>query len=137
MHFSVETSERIVALLEAECGAREVNSTFGEGPSERLRKLRMGLESLGLPADDLLNHGEGRIVYVADLCRATPIGLSDTAREHHRVGPTVADVTGYWRERWLMPRLGEPSRLAHLRSVEPEAALVSRVYQRIFTDAGE
>ena len=42
---------------------QQVNSVFGEGVNPRLRKLRDGLDELGLSSDELLNHGGPRLVY--------------------------------------------------------------------------
>jgi len=39
------------------CGPSEVNSGFGEGVNPRLRKIRGALAELGLPQDELLEHG--------------------------------------------------------------------------------
>jgi hypothetical protein len=62
-HFSPDTSNEIEALLEAKDKARRINSIFGEGISPRMRKLRVGLDLVGLPSQKLLHHGSPRIVY--------------------------------------------------------------------------
>jgi hypothetical protein len=50
---------------------QQVNSVFGEGVNPRLRKVRDGLDALGLPTDDLLHHGGPRLVYGVELVQNT------------------------------------------------------------------
>ena len=106
LHFSAETVEAIDRLLQLETGRRLITSRFGEGPSERLRKIRDGLTRLGVNPDVLLQHGMWRLVYVAELapsaCR--PGGRRD-APQWRAVGPSVDEVARQWRARWLVRRL--------------------------------
>src|SRR5947209_20554518 len=62
--------QAIVLLAQSNRG-QQVNSVFGEGVNPRLRKIRDGLDALGLPTDDLLNHGGPRLVYGVRLSRNT------------------------------------------------------------------
>ncbi len=132
LQFSSATVDAIDALLQAVRGHKEVNATFGEGPSERLRKIRMGLELLGLPADELLRHGEGRILYVADLHREAPFGLPVEGQRHHQAGPSAEAVSDHWRERWLAPRLERGRVQRELVSLGSEPARVSALFPEIF-----
>jgi hypothetical protein len=88
-----------------------VHSIFGEGVNPRLRKIREGLDRLNLPSDELLSHGNQRLVYAVALARnfreyllgldSQPdylIPLGDGIRSTHR-------IVEWWRERWLKPRL--------------------------------
>ncbi|MDB4928245.1 MAG: hypothetical protein JWM10_729 [Myxococcaceae bacterium] len=106
LHFSAETVEAIDRLLQLETGRRLITSRFGEGPSERLRKIRDGLERLGVNPNVLLQHGMWRLVYVAELapsaCR--PGGRGD-APPWRAAGPSVDEVARQWRARWLGRRL--------------------------------
>ncbi len=106
LHFSAETVEAIDRLLQLETGRRLITSRFGEGPSERLRKIRDGLTRLGVNPDVLLQHGMWRLVYVAELapsaCR--PGGRRD-ATQWRAAGPSVDEVARQWRARWLVRRL--------------------------------
>jgi hypothetical protein len=68
-HFSGETLRLMELLLSRSKGARKVNSIFGEGVNPLMRKIRDGLSILGLPADELLKHGNKRIVYGVALAR--------------------------------------------------------------------
>ena len=106
IHFSAATSNCLNQVLRRESGAALFTSTFGEGPSERLRKLSSGLSRLKLPADELLRHGMPRIVYLAELQSSiVRPGARDRAAPWRRVGPSIAEITAWWRERWLEPRL--------------------------------
>lgn len=112
LHFSTNTTECIHRFLRRETGAALITSTFGEGPSERLRKLRDGLVRLSLPADDLLRHGMPRIVFLAELQRhVVRPGARNKATFWRRVGPSSDQIVEFWRERWLEPRLTNRSSL--------------------------
>ncbi len=49
--------------------ARKVNSIFGERVNPLMRKIREGMELLGLPSEVLMNHGNKRVVYGVALAR--------------------------------------------------------------------
>jgi hypothetical protein len=94
---------------------RKVNSIFGEGVNPLMRKIREGLEMLGLPSDVLLNHGNKRVVYGVSLARNfrdVLLGFTDSA--HYNL-PLTRDrlrtemVADFWRQRWLLNRLEKPS----------------------------
>lgn len=106
LHFSTRTSRLIDDLLCVETCSRLITSRFGEGPSERLRKIRDGLDRLGVDADQLLRHGMPRLVYVAELRPgATRPGARGAASTWRREGPSWDAVCRAWRERWLAARL--------------------------------
>jgi hypothetical protein len=44
-----------------------VNSIFGEGVNPLMRKIRDGLTKVGFPTDELLRHGNSRVVYCLPL----------------------------------------------------------------------
>lgn len=127
LHFSEETVRLAAQVLELKRGQRLITSRFGEGPSERLRKLRDAFAELGLPADELLKHGMERIIYVAPLTDGTRPGLREQSLDphHHRTGPLAEAVVSFWRTRWLAGRL-TPERLCALRAFSPEQLLLSR-----------
>lgn len=54
-------------LLRQSSNGLQVNSVFGEGANPRLRKIRDALGALGLPEDELLDHGTPRLVYGVQL----------------------------------------------------------------------
>ena len=69
--FGDQTVAELALLLAQSKRGQQVNSVFGEGVNPRLRKLRDGLDALGLSSDDLLNHGGPRLVYGVELIENT------------------------------------------------------------------
>src|SRR5438477_1217671 len=61
--FSDETVEALSNAVAGHRGGKRVKSIFGEGVNPRLRKIRDGLDLLGLNSDQLLMHGNQRLVY--------------------------------------------------------------------------
>jgi hypothetical protein len=113
-HFSKETLRLMAMLIGRSKEARKVNSIFGEGVNPLMRKIRESLGHLGLPADILLRHGNKRIVYGVSLAqnfRQVLLGLTDSARYHiplTREKYRTELLAGFWRQRWLLKRLGKP-----------------------------
>jgi hypothetical protein len=128
MHFSRATSAQLQRLVRVETGKALITSTFGEGPSERMRKVREGLSLLDLPAEELLMHGMPRQVYLAELSTgATRPGSRAPERPWRRAGPALTEVVRFWRERWLGPRLSRsPQLLEDLATFSGEDVLLSR-----------
>lgn len=123
LHLSAEVC-RLLHELVIEVGGRQlITSTFGEGPSERLRKLRDGLVRLELPADRLLQHGFSRLVYVATVGPGTMPGAETGDAQHHVTGASEDQVAQAWRERWLGPRLAQAITAA--RAFDPASVLLS------------
>src|SRR5260221_8683223 len=69
LQFGKQTVTELALLLTQSARGQRVNSVFGEGNNPRLRKIRDGLDELGLPADELLNHGGPRLVYGVEFTR--------------------------------------------------------------------
>ena len=119
-HFSTDTVEALVALVQQSSNGQRVNSIFGEGVSPKLRKMRDGLGELKLPVDALLQHGRQRIVYGVPLVRNLReflLGMDDepeylfdlTAPEQS----TIA-IVRWWIERWLSNRIMSDDILSRL-----------------------
>jgi hypothetical protein len=113
-HISQETLGLIATLIARSKESRKVNSIFGEGVNPLMRKIREGLELLGLPSDVLMNHGSKRVVYGIALARNfrnVLLGFADSA--HYNV-PRTRDklrtemIADFWRQRWLLSRLEKP-----------------------------
>jgi hypothetical protein len=136
LHFSSRTSEILQALVRLETGRDLNTSTFGEGPSERLRKLREGLARLGLDESNFLQHGMPRRVFVSEFRgRQTRPGARGKFRPWRTVGPGIDEVTEWWRRRWLGPRLDRSQHhLDEVRGFSREQALLSYRLTRL---AGE
>jgi hypothetical protein len=110
-HFSAETLRLIEALLGRSNHARKVNSIFGEGVNPLMRKIREGLSILGLPGEQLLKHGNKRVVYGVALARNFREVLVGLSRQPEYFLPITkvrfrTELLGdYWRQRWLLKRL--------------------------------
>jgi hypothetical protein len=110
-HFSKATIDYLETLIPRGAIPRKVNSIFGEGVNPLMRKLRDGLAHVGLPAEQLLMHGNKRVVYgipIAKNFREVLLGvdlkpkyyLSLSHAEDHS-----AMVGAFWRKRWLSGRV--------------------------------
>lgn len=90
---------------------QQVNSVFGEGVNPRLRKIRDGLDALGLPTDDLLNHGGPRLVYGVELTYNPRAYLLGMGKQPKYILPmkkpldTTKRISRWWIVRWLLPRI--------------------------------
>jgi hypothetical protein len=108
-HFSRETMSQLEVLLAQQGSGRPVNSIFGEGVNPKLRKVRAGLDLIGLPSDVLLRHGSPRIIYQVPLARNFREVLLGLASRATPIIPdrsdSVSRLVSYWRERWLAQRI--------------------------------
>ena len=118
--FSSGTVEALVALVEQTSNGQRVNSIFGEGVSPKLRKLRDGLLALGLPGDQLLQHGRHRIVYGVPLVRNLQeylLGMEeqpDYLFDLKDPKRGTAIIVNWWIQRWLSKRIMNDEILARL-----------------------
>jgi hypothetical protein len=108
-HMSSESVSLLVRLAEQTQRGARVNSIFGEGVNPKLRKVRQGLDLLGWPSDELLQHGRQRVVYGVSLVRNLLPYLVGLDRQPRYIYPPdaaddVAQIAGWWTERWLSPR---------------------------------
>lgn len=118
--YSEETVDALTELVQQSANGQRVNSIFGEGVSPKLRKIRQGLDLLGLPSDLLLRHHRQRVVYAVSLVRNLPDHLLGVDRhpsylvpvEHGPVATTY--IAAWWRERWLRNRIGSDDVLAEV-----------------------
>jgi hypothetical protein len=109
--FGPRTVAELSRLLTQSRRGQRVNSVFGEGVNPRLRKVRDGLDLLGLSSDELLNHGGPRLVYGVELAANAGDYLLGMARRPQYVLPmkqpsvVTAQIIRWWARRWLLPRL--------------------------------
>ena len=113
-HFSTASLDYLETLIPRGDDSRRVNSIFGEGVNPLMRKLRDGLADVGLPADELLMHGNPRVVYgvpIAENFREVLLGRDPSpkyclslrkARQHSEM------LAEFWRKRWLSGRIMRP-----------------------------
>jgi hypothetical protein len=124
-HYSEETVEALVDLVQKERGGQRVNSIFGEGVSPKLRKVREGLELLGASAEQLLRHGRQRIVYGVTLIENTrDFLLGIDARPRYLFDRALKDagtraIAAWWEERWLRQRIISDEVLAQVSAHTP------------------
>jgi Domain of unknown function (DUF4338) len=110
-HFSQASIDYLETLLGRAGGGRRVNSIFGEGVNPLMRKLRDGLVEVGLPSDDLLKHGNARVVYgvpLAENFREVLLGLEAKPRYFfplRKAAEATETLAAFWRKRWLIGRI--------------------------------
>jgi hypothetical protein len=110
-HLCRETVAELELLIAQSTRGRRVNSIFGEGVSPRLRKIRDGLDQLGLPSDIVLNHGNRRLLYgipLASNFREVLMGLAKTPKYilPQKSRKIVSEcIAQFWGKRWLSSRL--------------------------------
>jgi hypothetical protein len=109
--FGDQTVSELALLLSQSKRGQQVNSVFGEGVNPRLRKLRDGLDALGLPTDALLNHGGPRLVYGVkriENAHAYLLGMEKQPKyilaQKNPRGLTQ-QIVCWWMKRWLLPRI--------------------------------
>jgi hypothetical protein len=118
--YSDETVEGLTDLVQQSTNGQRVNSIFGEGVSPKLRKVRHGLDLLGLPASVLLKHHRHRIVYGVSLVRNLGDYLIGLDPEPEYLVPlcegtaATARIATWWRERWLRHRIHSDDVLAEV-----------------------
>ena len=135
--FSDETVSELARLLAQSKKGQRINSVFGEGVNPRLRKIRDGLELLGLDSNIFLDHGAPRLVYGVDLARNTAdyvIGLAVTLNPliPAKTKDAGQEMVRWWLSRWVMARVQRDDvlvRIAEQRLTHPirHAARVLRV----------
>jgi hypothetical protein len=114
LHFSDQTVD---VLCKKD---RKVHYLFGEGVSPKLRKIRDGLDRLGLNSEQLLSHGSSRLVYGVPLARNFRDYLIGLDSEPEYLVPlenpqrVTAKIAEWWIERWLANRVKKPEVLLTL-----------------------
>jgi hypothetical protein len=109
-HFSRETMNWIKFLLGRQDN-RRVNSIFGEGVNPLMRKIREALDLVGLLSDELLLHGNERVVYGIPLATNYKELLLGLTKRPKYIVPQSEKVEGtrmlfaYWCKRWLLLRI--------------------------------
>lgn len=113
-HFSQATIDYLETLLGRAGDGRKVNSIFGEGVNPLMRKIREGLNVVGLSGEELLRHGNTRVVYgitLAENFREVLLGLVPRPKYYlplRRVTDSTQRLADFWRRRWLSGRITRP-----------------------------
>ena len=118
-HLSAASVSALVRLAEQSQTGVRVNSIFGEGVNPKLRKVRYGLDLLGWPTDELLQHGRQRIVYgISLVANLLPylIGAEDKPAFIFpmTVGGDAERISDWWMRRWLTHRIQSADVLAEV-----------------------
>jgi len=119
-HLSSDSVSALVRVAEHARVGMRVKNIFGEGVNPKLRKIREGLELLGWPSDELLQHRRQRIVYGVSLVEnLLPylLGLDAEPRYIFRKNLTrdIDRIVEWWFERWLRQRAAKPEILEAVR----------------------
>lgn len=109
-HFSEQTLQWINFVLGRK-GNRRVNSIFGEGVNPLMRKIREALDYVDLPSDEILWHGNKRVIYSIPLASNYREILLGFAKKPRYIVPPSSPkfrtelLATFWRKRWLASRL--------------------------------
>jgi hypothetical protein len=110
-HFSEHTVKELSTLVSQGKQGRRVHSVFGEGVNPRMRKIRDGLDALGVSSDEILTHGAPRIVYGVDLISNLTeyiLGIQKKPKYYlPRQSARHASnrISLWWLERWVCRKI--------------------------------
>jgi hypothetical protein len=110
-HFSEETVKQLSLLVAGEKDGQKVHSIFGEGANPLMRKIREGLDVLGLSADEFMTHGAPRVVYglrLVENLREYVLGMAKRPKYYlpRRNGKvTSGKIAAWWLKRWVDKRI--------------------------------
>lgn len=116
-HFSNGVYSELLAYAQERCVPSAKNQRWGSGWRSRRELIRAVLPKLGL-SRELVYHGVGREVFVAPLARNTREFLRGEDDVLYLYEDSAAELFGYFRERWLLPRA---ARDARYRDFDPES----------------
>lgn len=101
------------------------SNKFGDGANWRLRVIRDGMNFLGFNADECLNHGHPRGVYVVPFAQNAREFLRGETDEIDYYDHPLKDMIEHWRERWLQIRLENPEVMEQVRSFKADSLRLS------------
>lgn len=119
--FGDATVKAFQELLRQSSNGLQVNSVFGEGVNPRLRKIRDALGELGLPEDELLEHGTPRLVYGVQLAHNMREYLLGLAKRLKYLLPqkspdkVTESIAQWWLTRWVTNRIERDDVLDRLK----------------------
>jgi hypothetical protein len=114
-------------------GIQRINNVFGEGISPKLRTVREGLTTLGMPHDLILRHGYPRLIYGVKLARNAYEYLRGETTEPDyilrpdEVGNGTTPIIGHWIKRWLTARVRREESINRVASFKPESVALSKM----------
>lgn len=129
VQFGIDTRQRLAQVTKIEEGEQMVRGRFGEGIAPRMRKIRRGLENLGLNGE-LLKHESPRIVYVVPLAENASAYLRGETDDPAYFWPfedtesEQASIYEYWRERWASKRVHNEEVMSRIKAFDAEEDLL-------------
>ncbi|MGV8041427.1 MAG: Druantia anti-phage system protein DruA [Thermoanaerobaculaceae bacterium] len=120
--FGAATTKAILDFLKQGQNGLRVNYVFGEGANPKLRALREGLSTLGLNNEQLLLHGQRRLIYGAPLIENLThylLGIDHDPRPlaDPKQGASASQaIAQWWTSRWLVKRLQKPGLFEALKA---------------------
>lgn len=117
-HFEIPDAlfDRLVLVLREAAHEKAQAYEYGQGPSWRMRTIRIALEYLGIEPDLLLRHGIQRQVFLAPTARNWREILLGEQTEAVWFDDDLGELGRFYRERWAIPRA---LRRSGYRSFEP------------------
>lgn len=91
------------------CDATAKHALWGEGFRNRRELIRKALPLLGLPRE-LVYHGVKREIFIAPLAQNSARFLCGEQRRLRSYNRTADELFRWFRERWLLPRVGRDER---------------------------
>jgi hypothetical protein len=123
IQFGPKTRQRLAEVTVIEEGKSKVRGRFGEGIAPRMRKIRNGIENLGLDGE-LLQHQSRRIVYGVDLAEDAEdylFGLTNDPEyywDFDNVTEEQRSIYDYWKQRWVSKRIQRDDVLEQIRDFD-------------------
>ncbi|WP_417564156.1 Druantia anti-phage system protein DruA [Microbacterium sp.] len=137
VQFASDTTQELVRVARfANENRRMVNNLFGEGMSPKLRSLRMGLEGLGLRAEEYLRHHSPRLLYAVPLASNSRDVLLGLARPDYVLPVDAGEeastaIAQHWFQRWAASRVDREDTIIKIRATRPDAHLLSRLAREL------
>lgn len=110
VQFGPDTRKRLAQVTEYVEERKAVKGRFGEGIAPKMRKIRRGLENMGLDGE-LLKHESPRVIYAVELAdnfREFLFGLTDEPDSYWNFDDPEAEqqeIYDYWKHRWVSKRI--------------------------------
>lgn len=117
LHLTDETFRAMRTML-FEKGI-DITNRFGDGPIWRMRIIRTAAELLGFDPDFLLRHSFKREIYAVPLAINSKEFLSGKEDSPKYNDYPLADLSSFWRERWLYMRKTNPDVKRRVLAFEP------------------
>jgi hypothetical protein len=123
VQFGASARKRLSQVTEIVENRKAVKGRFGEGVAPKMRKIRRGIENLGLDGE-LLKHESPRVIYTVPLAsdfREFLFGLTDEP-DYFWLFDDVAEeqqqVYDHWKSRWVSKRVQKDWVLEDIRSFD-------------------